>query len=807
VIEPQADASVSPSRARWKFSPLSIKTLLLVLGASLLTFMIATTATFLYQQRQQLGGAHAASQSLVSQNQDAISQSLWDYDDATLQAILSGMVKSGAIVEVQILDRGKVSMTARRGSAPGPVDRVWQLALRSPDGKTDIGVLKVSESYVGVREQMSGELLFLAIAELIQIVGLSALIFIIVSRSITRHLSTLASDVRELETRDADSAVSLSRGRHIPDELDELVDALNRFHRGQALEWQKRRHAETLLRERIAEIETTLGALTAGVITLDHQGAVVYANQTAHNLLGMTVGKIEGSHFQALLALIDESSGADRTGLVTAAFTSPAGHFSHGSLLLVPQGGVPFNAEISLVPVQDAGDIAVIMVFSDISAEVSHERQIGYQAVHDQLTGLGNRSQLMARLPLEIERAREANGRIAVLLVDLDNFKNVNDNLGHAVGDVLLRQLGERLMAFLKPPSWATRQGGDEFIVVVPAPGSDAEISHFVENLMTLIRMPHHIEGVELRVSCSIGISFFPEHGDDINELISRADMGMYASKKLGRNTFNVFEDHLQQQARQRLLIANALKSALQSDEFTLAYQPMIELASGRMVSAEVLLRWHSPELGDVSPAVFIPIAEETGLIVDIGEWVLREAAACALRLQAQLNQVVTLAVNVSALQFQNPRFMAVLGSLTESAPEYARLLTLEITETALVGNVDELKQKLSAIRQLGYRIAIDDFGTGYSSLSYLKHLPIDTLKIDREFVRDLHQNPQDVAIVSTIIQLGKSLNFEIVAEGLEHAEGIRILTELRCDIAQGWYYAPASPESQILSMFQKIWR
>jgi diguanylate cyclase (GGDEF)-like protein len=459
------------------------------------------------------------------------------------------------------------------------------------------------------------------------------------------------------------------------------------------------------------------------------------------------------------------------------------------------------------VPVQDAGDIAVIMVFSDISAEVSHERQIGYQAVHDQLTGLGNRSQLMARLPLEIERAREANGRIAVLLVDLDNFKNVNDNLGHAVGDVLLRQLGERLMAFLKPPSWATRQGGDEFIVVVPAPGSDAEISHFVENLMTLIRMPHHIEGVELRVSCSIGISFFPEHGDDINELISRADMGMYASKKLGRNTFNVFEDHLQQQARQRLLIANALKSALQSDEFTLAYQPMIELASGRMVSAEVLLRWHSPELGDVSPAVFIPIAEETGLIVDIGEWVLREAAACALRLQAQLNQVVTLAVNVSALQFQNPRFMAVLGSLTESAPEYARLLTLEITETALVGNVDELKQKLSAIRQLGYRIAIDDFGTGYSSLSYLKHLPIDTLKIDREFVRDLHQNPQDVAIVSTIIQLGKSLNFEIVAEGLEHAEGIRILTELRCDIAQGWYYAPASPESQILSMFQKIWR
>ena len=781
-----------------KFLPISVKTLAWVLVASLTAFAAITGGTYAYQRSRLIEEAHEAARRSVLQNQGAITTELLQGDAETLRAFLFGLVQSGPIVSIELAgnDRPLIQSQRRDGVIHRVIDRSWQLDLQDASGQR-IGQLRIYESYAAIRQRMWRDAALLAVLELLQIVGLSAIIMLIVYRLITRHLAAIVDDLQQLQHPGATGLIGWTRRSGPRDELDELVDALNRFRFGQ-------RRAETVLRERIAETETTLAALTSGVITLDRNGQLVYLNEAARWQLGLTDRNVAWQHYRSLFTLTDDADGGDKTALIEETIGTRDNRFMRGTLSLRPLNAQAFCAELSLMPTIDAGEVALIVVFRDISAEIARERQIEFQAFHDSLTGLGNRSLLLDKLPAEIQKARAGNSRVAVLFIDLDNFKLINDNLGHGTGDTLLRELGDRLRVSVQAPAWVTRHGGDEFIVVIPEPGDEAELAAYAETLMSEIRRPYRVGGTDLRVSCSVGISLFPEHGDGYNELISRADMGMFAAKKLGRNTVALFDDKLQQQARKRLVIAEALKTALDDQEFSLAFQPMFSLGSGLLASAEVLLRWECPSLGQVSPSSFIPIAEETGLIVDIGDWVLRSAAATAMRWRERLGRDVVLAVNVSALQFQSPRLLTTLTELIRESADYASLLTLEITESALVGDVCDLGEKLRTIRELGFHIAIDDFGTGYSSLSYLKNLPIDALKIDREFVRDLHANEQDVAIVSAIIQLGKSLNYEIVAEGIETAEAARILRELQCDVAQGHYYAMAASEEQILRQIDR---
>ena len=779
-----------------KFLPISVKTLAWVLVASLGAFVLIAGGTYAYQSSRLLEEAHEAARRSILQSQGAIVHELKQGDAETLRAFLSGLVQSSAIiVSIELVGNGNPPIQAQRqdGLTPRVIDRSWPLDLQDASGR-HVGQLRIYESYASIRQRMLRDAALLAVLELLQIIGLSAIIMLIVYRLITRHLAAIVDDVQQLQHPGALGLIGWTRRSGPRDELDELVDALNRFHSGQL-------RAETVLRERMAETETTLAALTSGVITLDRAGRLIYLNNSARWRLGLVDRQVAGQHFRSLFALIDETDGSDRSALVEETIGTRDNRFMRGTLSLSPAdtNAPAFCAELSLMSTFDTGDVALIAVFRDISREIARERQIEHQAFHDSLTGLGNRSLLLERLPVEIQRARASNGRVAVLFIDLDNFKLINDNLGHGTGDTLLRELGERLRTCVQAPAWVTRHGGDEFIVVIPEPGDEAALLAYAEALMSEIRRPFRIGGNDLRVSSSVGISLFPEHGDGYNELISRADMGMFAAKKLGRNTIALFDDKLQQQTRKRLVIAEALKTALDDREFSLVFQPMFSLTTGQLVSAEVLLRWDCPSLGRVSPALFIPIAEETGMIIEIGDWVLRQAAATAMRWRGLLGRGVVLAVNVSALQFQSPRLLSTLTGLMRESADYAGLLTLEITESALIGDVCDLGAKLRTIRELGFPIAIDDFGTGYSSLSYLKNLPIDALKIDREFVRDLHANEQDVAIVSAIIQLGKSLGYEIVAEGIETAEAARILRELQCDVAQGHYYAVAASEEQIL--------
>ena len=788
---------------------LTAKTLAWVVLASLVAFACITGVMVWQEQKRQLARAHEQAERSVQQNLPALSDSLWNFNNASLRALLNGMVSQGAIVGADVLDGDlRLVMSATRAGAALPVDTTWTRPipdLNHPGEKPPLGEIRVHESYAVLQAQNTEVAWRIAVAQLLQIISIAALLFFIVRWLITRHLSALAQAVSGLNPQDGQGRIHLAHktlGAR-PDEIDALVDALNRFHADRAAEATLRMQAESALQARVREIEATLGALNDGVLAIRSNGRIAYANEAAAQLLGVPVAALQGQAWRDLFQLLDESTGTARNSWLDQAREMGQPQRLRGGLRLAPLHGRAFVAELNAVPLHQPGEVALLLVLRDISVEIENERQIAFQAFHDPLTGLGNRSKLARDLPLDLARAREADGQLALLFIDLDNFKNINDTLGHQVGDLLLRQLALRLQACVPPPAWVTRHGGDEFLVVMPhLPGEQQAIA-LAQELMEQIRRPFTLEGYQLHVTPSVGISLYPDHGSTPTELVSRADMGMYAAKKLGRNTYCIFDDRQLQESSRRLGMENGLRMALAQKEFWLAYQPKVDLASGRIMGVEALLRWDSHQLGRISPASFIPVAEESGLIIDIGDWVLHEAVATARRWRDTLGHEVPVAVNVAAAQFRSPRLLQALRAIAAEDRAMPRLIQLEVTESALISGLADVTGKFIAIKELGYHIAIDDFGTGYSSLSYLKNLPVDTLKIDQAFIRDLPRSTQDVTIVSAVVRMGQSLGFAIVAEGVEEARHVQILKNLGCDQGQGYHFSRPVPEAELLPLLQ----
>jgi len=794
----------------FKPSSLTAKTLAWVVVASLVAFAAITGVTVWQERALLLQRAHEQAQRSVQQNLPALSESLWNFNNASLRALLSGMVGEGAIVRADILDGERTLMTVSRPGEVPPIDTTWTTPIADPThpgaGQPPLGEIRVYESYAALRTQQAETAWRIAIAQLLQIASIAAMLVVIVRWLIMRHLSALARAVTGLNPLDHQDRIRLQRRASgaQPDELDALVNALNRFHTERATEAGLRLRAEHALRARVQEIEATLGALSDGVLALNGSGEVAYANGAAARLLGMDEPALQGQPWHNLLRLLDEASGEPRGEWLEQARLSGKPQRVRGELRIAPAHARAFVAELNAVPLHSPGDVVLLLVLRDISEEIDKERQIVFQAFHDPLTGLGNRSKLARDLPQDLARARAAQGRLALLFIDLDNFKDINDTLGHQVGDLLLRQLALRLQASVMPPAWVTRHGGDEFLVVLPQLDGDEQAVALAQELMNQIRRPFTLEGYQLHVTPSVGISFFPDHGSTPAELVSRADMGMYAAKKLGRNTYCVFDDRQLQESSRRLSVENGLRTALAQDEFWLAYQPKVDLATGRVVGVEALLRWESQQLGRIPPASFIPIAEESGLIIDIGDWVLREAIAAARRWRDMLGTEVPVAVNVAAAQFRSPRLLQALRAIAAEDRDIPRLIQLEVTESALISGLEDVTGKFIAIKELGYSIAIDDFGTGYSSLSYLKNLPVDTLKIDQAFIRDLHRSAQDVTIVTAVVRMGQSLGFAIVAEGVEEARHVQILQGLGCDQGQGYHFSRPVPEAELIPLLKQ---
>jgi diguanylate cyclase (GGDEF)-like protein len=434
---------------------------------------------------------------------------------------------------------------------------------------------------------------------------------------------------------------------------------------------------------------------------------------------------------------------------------------------------------------------------SDITSSKVAEQQIAFLAYHDSLTGLPNRLLLQHRVSKAIAHADRSRTQLALLFLDLDNFKQINDSLGHAAGDLLLKEIASRLGECVRDTDTISRQGGDEFVIVLSNLPEHDGTTPVLTKILERLQDPFVVDGNELSTSVSIGIAAYPKDGEDFETLSKKSDMAMYRAKEAGRNTFRFFDETMNGEAVQHLVIRNGLRRALERSEFSLYYQPQIDLISGAVVGAEALTHWHHPELGMVSPANFIPIAEESGLIIPLGEWVLREACSQAVNWQKAGLPKFLLAVNLSAVQFRRGNVEQLVFDALDQSGLDPELLELELTETTLIQNVDQVLTTIKALKRLGVKLAIDDFGTGYSSLSYLKRFNVDKLKIDQSFVRDLATDPDDAAIVKAIIQMAHSLNLQALAEGVENLEILERLGPIRCDQAQGYHFARPMPADQ----------
>jgi diguanylate cyclase (GGDEF)-like protein/PAS domain S-box-containing protein len=440
----------------------------------------------------------------------------------------------------------------------------------------------------------------------------------------------------------------------------------------------------------------------------------------------------------------------------------------------------------------------------DVTERKLYQARIEQQANYDTLTGLANRSLLQDRLEQALLTANSYGTQVAVAFVDLDRFKYINDSLGHHVGDELLRTMADRLESCVRGCDTVARLGGDEFVVLLTGHSAPDQIRNIVERMLAVVTQPWISEHGEFNVSCSIGVALYPSDGADARTLLKHADSAMYRAKESGRNNYQFFTRELNALMIERLAMESSLRRALERDQFLLDYQPRVDLGTGRIIGAEALIRWKLPEQGIVAPGKFIPLAEETGLIVPIGKWVLKAACAQNKAWQDAGLAPIVVSVNVSARQFRQDNLVRTVAEVLEETGLGARYLELELTESMVMHDAPQLVAMLGELKRLGVQIALDDFGTGYSSLSYLKRFPVDRLKVDRSFVEHLATDADDATIVRAIITLGHNLGLKVVAEGVELPEQVDFLRLNRCDEAQGFIYCPPIEPTELAARLAK---
>jgi diguanylate cyclase (GGDEF)-like protein len=485
-------------------------------------------------------------------------------------------------------------------------------------------------------------------------------------------------------------------------------------------------------------------------------------------------------------------------------------HFVNDEVLW-HKDGHSISVEYNSTPILKNEEIAgAVITFSDISQRVEAESKLEYQAFFDGLTGLANRRLLLDRLEQALARSQRHNHMGGLLLLDVDNFKTINDSLGHKIGDELLCDVAERLKSAVRSEDTVARLSGDDFVILLPEVDDDPELTaktvqEVADKCREYVSQPYQADGHELYLTQSIGIALFPMGGETAGDLLKQADTAMYRAKEQGRDTIQFFLPSMQLAVEDRMHLYNDLRHALQRDELELYYQPQYN-ATGKIVGAEALLRWQHPERGMVSPAEFIPLAEDSGLILPIGEWIMLSACRLMHRLEAEgvTDPLCSMAVNVSPRQFRQASFVQKVMALLSETQVSANRLELELTEGILVEDIEDTVEKMEALKALGVRFSIDDFGTGYSSLAYLQQLPLHKLKVDQSFVKNMHNKNNSDVLVDTIVVMGKHLNLKVIAEGVENEAQFLALCKMGCDQFQGYYFSQPVDEAEFVRLLKR---
>ncbi|WP_375170788.1 EAL domain-containing protein [Marinobacter sp.] len=777
-----------------KGSPLSFRLLAWILLFSSVFTLFASGIQIYSDYRKDLSQIDNRMKVVESGYSSSLARSLWALDQKLLQTQMEGILSLPDIVHLRL--RIEPDSELVMGDIPrGAQTRSHSFSLvHQGDQMFKLGELTVTADLKRVFEEMERKVGIILATQFLKTFFVSILIIWIFQHFVTRHLSTMADYARDFSLANLSRPLTLDRPdtpTNRSDELGRVSDAINQMRQrlNDDLARQERDAAE------IRKFSKAIEQSPSSVLICDRQWRVEFANHKFTQLTGHSADAILGKHPGALSENDVENRESRHLWQSIRLQVQRVGVWQ-GEVNSVRKNGERFWEQLIVTPIKDGTGEATgyLILGEDISIRKRYEQQLLRQANYDILTGLPNRMLALDRLKLALAQARRENSLVGVMFLDLDNFKHINDTLGHDAGDNLLVEAARRISSCLRGTSTVARLGGDEFLVILPGL-TDAEASvQVAERILQTFSPPYLLNGQEVFVTTSIGIAVFPTDSDNSGTLLQHADAAMYQAKHKGKSAYALFAPEMTDVSHERLQMESRMRRALELKEFQLDFQPIVYTDSGNLCSVEALLRWNNPTMGMVMPDRFIPLAEETGLIIPIGEWVLEEACKAAMTWKRIAGRDIGISVNVSPRQFRDPNFTdAVMRALANSGLA-AEQLELEITERLLLDNSIETAEILRQLDQAGIRLSVDDFGTGYSALSYLKSYPFDTLKIDKSFVQDVMKEPEDASLVRAIINMAHSLGLRVIAEGVEDEPQTHFLKEEGCDFCQGYFYSRPLP-------------
>ncbi|HLT14444.1 MAG TPA: EAL domain-containing protein [Marinobacter sp.] len=780
-------------------SPLSFRLLAWILVFSSALTLLASGVQIYSDYRKDLGDIEERMAVIESGYASSLGRSLWALDQKLLQSQMEGILSLPDISHLRL--RIEPDSELVMGEIPRNTDTLTHsFQLVYEEGELfELGELTITANLHRIYSDLRTKVGVTLATQFLTIFIVSILILWIFRHLVTRHLAAMAQYTRDLSLKNLSRPLRLDRHETPANKRDELgmvTDAINQM--------RERLNDDVDRRERdaadILKFSKAIDQSPSSVLICDRLWRIEYANRKFSQLTGHDPAEIKGKHPSSLIEQSMDSHEAKHLWQSVRLQVQRVGVWQ-GEVNSARRNGERYWEQLVVTPIKDnSGETTGYLILGeDISIRKRYEQQLLRQANYDILTGLPNRMLALDRLKLALAQARRDDSQVGVMFLDLDNFKHINDTLGHDAGDTLLIEAARRVSSCLRGTSTVARLGGDEFLVILPGlTGSDAACQ-VAERILQTFSTPFMLNAQEVFVTTSIGIATFPNDADNSGTLLQHADAAMYEAKHKGKSAFARFTPQMTEVSHERLHMESHMRKALELNEFQLCFQPIVDTTTGRLVAAEALLRWHNPALGLVMPDRFIPLAEETGMIIPIGEWVIQEACKAARCWQALAGYDIGIAVNVSPRQFRDPGFTDVVMRALNASNLKPELLELEITERLILDNTIETADILRHLDRAGIRLSVDDFGTGYSALSYLKSYPFDTLKIDKSFIQDVLSEAEDASLVRAIINMAHSLGLRVIAEGVEEEAQTHFLRMENCDFSQGYFYSRPLPEQDFI--------
>jgi len=780
-------------------SPLSFRLLAYILLFSSIFTLISSAIQIYSDFRNDLSQIDRRMEVVETGYATSLARSLWALDQTLLETQLEGILSLPDIVHLRLKIEPDSELVL--GTIPSDAStnsHSFDLVHQGDDMFT-LGQLTVTADLKPVYADLEQKILLTLATQFLKTFFISILIIWIFQHFVARHLTAMADYAQRFSLTNLGEPLTLDRPDTPPNNSDELArvtDAFNHMRERLSEDVERQERDAREIRKFSKAIEQS----PSSVLICDRKWQIEFANQKFTQLTGYDFESIVGKHPGTLNEDINSHRESRQLWQSIRLQVQRVGVWQ-GEVNSVRKNGERFWEQLIVTPIKasDGDATGYLILGEDISIRKRYEQQLLRQANYDILTGLPNRMLALDRLKLALAQARRENTLVGVMFLDLDNFKHINDTLGHDAGDNFLIEAARRISSCLRGTSTVARLGGDEFLVVLPGLVDIEASTQAAQRILTTFEPPYVLNGQEVFVTTSIGISIFPQDSDNTGMLLQHADAAMYQAKNKGKSAFAVFAPEMTEVSHERLQMESLMRRALEQQEFELYYQPIVRTDTGHLTSAEALLRWKSPTLGMVMPDRFIPLAEETGLIMSIGEWVLKESCMAAMRWREHTGARIGISVNVSPRQFRDPEFVRTVMQALEQSGLEPDQLELEITERLILDNTIETADILRELDQSGVRLSVDDFGTGYSALSYLKSYPFDTLKIDKSFVQDVMKEEEDASLVRAIINIAHSLGLRVIAEGVEEEPQTHFLKTEGCDFSQGFFYShPLPPEEFI---------